>query len=102
MIRKGLCARPGIGWTLLLGLLGLLLPAATAGHDPKEKSGHAEPSSAHVHAAVPAEYARQSPADGLWTDRAVLEVERPSTMRNARSVTGRGAPATALPRRAFS
>jgi mono/diheme cytochrome c family protein len=63
MIREGLCTRPGIGWTLLLGLVGLLLPAATAGHDPKE----------HVHAAVPAEYARQSAADGLWTDRAVLE-----------------------------
>src|SRR5207245_6702472 len=73
MIRKGLDAPTGIGWTLLLSLVGLLLPATTAGHDPKEKSPHVEQGSAHVHATAPPEYAKQSAAIGLWTDRAALE-----------------------------
>jgi mono/diheme cytochrome c family protein len=51
----------------------LLLPATTAGHDPNEKSPHVEPGPAHVHATVPPEYANQSAAVGLWTDRAALE-----------------------------
>ena len=73
MISKGLCARRGAGWSLLLSLVGLLMPAATGGHDPKEKAPHVEAEPAHVHAAVPPEYARQSAAVGLWTDRAALE-----------------------------
>jgi len=73
MISKGLCARSGAGWSLLLSLVGLLLPTATAAHDPKEKSPHVEAGPAHVHAPVPPEYARQSAGVGLWTDRAALE-----------------------------
>src|SRR5262249_57873735 len=38
-----------------------------------EKSPHVEQGPAHVHAVVPLEYAKQSPADALWTDRAALE-----------------------------
>ena len=58
---------------LLFSLIAVLVPATTSGHDPKEKPPHVDQGPAHVHATVPAEYAKQSPAAGLWTDRAVLD-----------------------------
>jgi mono/diheme cytochrome c family protein len=73
MTRKDVRARTGINWTLLLGLVALLVPATTSGHDPKEKAPHVEQAPAHVHATVPTEYAKQSAPVDLWTDRALLE-----------------------------
>ena len=66
-------SRTGIHCALLLSLAATLVPATTSGHDPKEKSLHVEQGSAHVHATVPPEYAKQAPAVGLWTDRAALD-----------------------------
>src|SRR5262245_16593761 len=60
-------------YSLLLSLVAALAPVTTLGHDPKEKSPHVEQGPAHVHATVPVEYATQSPAVGLWTDRAVVD-----------------------------
>ena len=70
---KGFRPRAGIRWTLLLSLAAALMPATTSGHDPGEKSPHIDHAPGHVHATVPAEYAKQSPAVRLWTDRAALD-----------------------------
>src|SRR5262249_9814961 len=72
MTSKGHRAPTGISWALLLSLVVALAPATTSGHDPKEKLPHVDQGPAHVHATVPPEYARESPAVDLWTDRAVL------------------------------
>ena len=65
MTSKNFGARTRISWTVILGLVAALTPAATSGHDPKEQSPHVDQGPAHVHATVPAEYAKQSPAVGL-------------------------------------
>ena len=66
---------------LLGGLAALMLiisasPASTPAHDPKQhpqdhKHGHGS-AAEHIHAPVPAEYAKQNPSDTIWTDRAVI------------------------------
>src|SRR5262245_23706364 len=73
MPTKDLRARTGFTCALILSLVATLAPATTSGHDPKEKSPHVDQGRAHLQATVPPEYARQSPAVDLWTDRAVLE-----------------------------
>ncbi len=74
MVKEGFCARTAIRLMSLLSLIGLLLPATTAGHDPQEKSPAVEKApAAHVHATVPPEYAKQSAAVNVWTDKAILE-----------------------------
>src|SRR5215831_5605657 len=61
------------GAALLVSLVAALVPATTWADDLKEEPPHIEHAPAHVHAAVPAEYAKQSPAVGLWTDRTALD-----------------------------
>jgi len=60
----------------MLALVVSASPGTTAAHDPKRHppdhqhrhGGDAE----HLHAPVPTEYARQAPAAGIWTDKAVI------------------------------
>jgi mono/diheme cytochrome c family protein len=66
---------------LLIGLALLMVnvaasSATTAAHDQKQnpqdhKHGHST-GPEHLHASVPAEYAKQAPSDGIWTDKAVI------------------------------
>src|SRR5262249_43267168 len=73
MISKGLCARSGAGWSLLLSLVGLLLPTATAAHDPKEKSPHVEAGPAHRPPPGPPQDSGQSAPGGPSAGRAAPE-----------------------------
>ena len=73
MRNKEFRARTSAGSALLVSLVAALVPATTSAHDPKEKPAHVEHTPAHVHAAVPAEYAKQSPTIGLWTDQPTLD-----------------------------
>src|SRR5262245_60228995 len=59
---------------LMLGIAAS--PATPPAHDPKQhpqdgKHGHGS-APEHIHAPVPAEYAKQMPSDAIWTDKAVI------------------------------
>ncbi len=72
MTTERLRGRTAIRRTVLVSTIALLLPATTAAHDPKEKRPHVEATQAHVHAAVPAEYASMKAPSTIWTDPVVL------------------------------